>query len=79
MKTINAYTIREYDVRYTVVLDETDPLVQAVLAELGFSVDDWDSLEYPELREIWDSLLVTPGLKVDVEENPGSERFVAFD
>ena len=81
MKSIEltAYCVREYDVKYTIVLDETDPLIQKFLAERNLTIDELGA-SYEEHREIWDEIMSSE-LDTNVEEDFGwaEERFVDFD
>lgn len=81
MKSIEltAYAVREYDVKYTIVLDETDPLIQKFLAEHNLTIDELGA-SYEEHREIWDEIMSTD-LDMKVEEDFGwaEERLVDFE
>ena len=80
MKSIEltAYAVREYDVKYTVVLDENDPILVEYLAVNNLVLDD---LLEGMNRDLWDTLMTVTETDVQIEEDMGwaEERFVDFD
>ena len=81
MKSIElvAYAVREYDVKYSIVLDDTNPLLQKFLAERDITIDELGA-SYEEHREIWDEIMSSE-LDANVEENFdwAEERLVDFE
>jgi hypothetical protein len=81
MKSIEltAYAVREYDVKYTVVLDETDPIIQKFLADHNMTIDELGA-SYEEHQEIWDEIMYSQ-LDIDIQEDFGmaDERLVDFE
>lgn len=80
MKSIEltAYAVREYDVKYTVVLDENDPILVTYLALNNLVLDD---LLEGMNGDLWDTLMTVTEEDVQIEEDMGwaEERFVDFD
>ena len=80
MKSIEltAYAVREYDVKYTVVLDENDPILVEYLALNNLVLDD---LLEGMNGDLWDTLMTVTEEDVQIEEDMGwaEERFVDFD
>lgn len=78
---LTAYTVREYDVKYTVVLDENDPLIQEMLINNNMSFDDFLTLDYSDYRGLWDTLMSITTQEIDIQEDfgQGDERFVDFE
>ena len=83
MKSIEltAYAVREYDVKYTVILDENDPIIQKYLNDNEMTFDELYRLGFQESRELWDTLMSVPNDDIKFEEDfaPAEERFVDFD
>lgn len=83
MKSIEltAYCVREYDVKYTIILDENDPIVQEILTKNELTFDDLGTLDFHDYQDIWDTLMTTTETDVQIEEDFGmaEERFVDFD
>ena len=80
MKSIEltAYAVREYDVKYTIVLDETDPILVKYLTENDLTLDD---LLEGGNGSLWDTIMSTPETDIQIQEDFGmsEERFVDFD
>lgn len=80
MKSIEltAYAVREYDVKYTVVLDENDPILVTYLALNNLVLDD---LLEGMNGDLWDTLMTVTETDVQIEEDMGwaEERFVDFE
>lgn len=80
MKSIEltAYAVREYDVKYTVVLDENDPILVEYLAVNNLVLDD---LLEGMNGDLWDTLMTVTEEDIQIEEDMGwaEERFVDFD
>lgn len=78
---LTAYAVREYDVKYTVVLDENDPLIQEMLINNNMSFDDFLTLDFQDHRGLWDTLMSIPTTDIDIQEDfaPAEERFVDFE
>jgi hypothetical protein len=76
---LTAYAVREYDIKYTVILDDTNPLLQKFLADHDITIDDLGA-SYEEHREIWDEIM-SSDLDLKVEEDLGwaEERLVDFE
>jgi len=83
MKSIEltAYAVREYDVKYTIILDESDPIIKEYLAQNELEFDDLDRLDYPDYRDIWDTIMSLPvsNVKVDEDFGMGDERLIDFE
>lgn len=83
MKSIEltAYCVREYDVKYTVVLDENDALIQEMLVNNNMTFDDFLNLDYQDFRGLWDTLMSLPATEIDIDEDfaPAEERFIDFE
>lgn len=81
MKSIEltAYVVREYDAKYTVVLDENDPFVQEMLLNNDITFEQLGTLDFAESRGLWDSLMSIPDLKMEEDFAQGDERFVDFE
>lgn len=82
MKSIEltAYTVREYDVKYTVVLDENDPWIQAVLIDNDLTFDQLNTLDYADYRDLWDTIMSTEyDVKIEEDFAQGDERFIDFE
>lgn len=83
MKSIEftAYAVREYDVKYTVVLDENDPLIQGMLFDNGMTFDELATLDFADSRGLWDTLMSIPTADIDIQEDfsPAEERFIDFE
>ena len=83
MKSIEltAFCVREYDVKYTIVLDENDPILQEILDKNELSFDDLDKLDPHDYQDIWDTLMTTTETDIQIEEDFGmaEERFVDFE
>lgn len=82
MKSIEltAYAVREYDVKYTIVLDETDPIIQEILKDNKITLEEIPSQDFLENRILWDMLMAYPTTDVHIDEDfsPAEERFVEF-
>jgi hypothetical protein len=80
MKSIEltAYAVREYDIKYTIVLDETDPLIQKFLAERNLTIDELGA-SYEEHREIWDEIMSGDSSAVEEDFGWAEERLVDFE
>lgn len=83
MKSIEltAYCVREYDVKYTVVLDENDALVQEMLLNNNMTFEELAILDFNDNRGLWDTIMSLPASEIDIEEDfaPAEERFIDFD
>ena len=83
MKTIEltALCVREYDVKYTIVLDENDPLIKEILISNDITFDQLATLDYADYREMWDLFMTYTETDVRIEEDFGmaDERFIDFD
>lgn len=83
MKSIEltAYCVREYDVKYTVVLDENDPIIKDFLNTNGITLEEIPSQDFLENRVLWDMLMGYTSADIKIEEDfaQGDERFVDFD
>ena len=83
MKSIEftAYCVREYDVKYTCVLDEDDPFVQEILINNDLTFDELAKMGFQESRGLWDTLMSANATEIDIDEDfaPADERFVDFD
>lgn len=78
---LTAYCVREYDVKYTVVLHEDDPMLQDYLNDNKMTFDELYRLGFQESRELWDMLMSIPADEITFDEDfaPAEERFVDFD
>lgn len=78
---LTAYCVREYDVKYTVVLHEDDPMLLAWLNDNEMTFDDLAEINFADNRELWDTLMSIPTQEIDIQEDfaPADERFVDFD
>ena len=76
-----AYCVREYDVTYTAVFTEDDPMVQAWLIDNDMKFEDLAEMDFPDSRGLWDMLMSIPAdeIKFDEDFSPADERFVDFD
>ena len=83
MKSIEltAHCVREYDVTYTVVLDENDPMIQEMLFLNSMTFEDLAKLDFADNRQLWDNLMSTSETDVKIDEDfaPAEERFVDFN
>lgn len=83
MKSIEltAYCVREYDVKYTVVLDENDPIIKEFLNTNEITFEEIPSKDFLENRVLWDMLMNYTSADIQIEEDfsPAEERFVDFD
>lgn len=81
MKSIEltAYAVREYDVKYTVILDENDPFVQEMLFLNSMTFDDLARLDFADNQGLWNNLMGIDDLKVEEDFAPAEERFVDFE
>lgn len=83
MKSIEliAYCVREYDVKYSVVLDENDPIIQEMLLNNNMTFEELAILDFNDNRGLWDTLMSLPTDEIKWEEDfaPAEERFVDFD
>lgn len=83
MKSIEltAYVVREYDAKYTVVLDENDPFVQEMLFLNGMEFDDLAKLDFVDNQGLWNNIMGIPSTEIDIHEDfaQGDERFVDFE
>jgi hypothetical protein len=83
MKSIEltAYVVREYDAKYTVVLDENDPFIQEILINNDMTFDQLAALDYADYRGLWDTIMSIPTNEIDIQEDfaQGDERFVDFE
>ena len=79
MKSIEltAYCVREYDIKYTVVLDENDPILVKYLADNDLVLED---LLEASNRDLWDTFMSeTEDMVIDEDGSWAEERFVDFD
>ena len=76
-----AYCVREYDVKYTAVFDEGDPMVQAWLIDNDMTFEQLAEMDFADSRGLWDMLMSIPAdeIKFDEDFAPAEERFVDFD
>lgn len=83
MKSIEltAWAVREYDVKYTIILDEDDPLIEEILEEHGVSLDEIKDFSYLDYKNVWDTIMSSTLTSVSIDEDfsPAEERFVDFD
>lgn len=83
MKSIEltAYAVREYDVKYTVVLDENDPFIQEILKDNDITLEQLPSQDFLENRILWDMLMDSTDMNIKIEDDftQGDERYVDFD
>jgi hypothetical protein len=81
MKSIEltAYVVREYDAKYTVVLDENDPFVQEMLFLNSMTFDDLAKLDFADNQGLWNNLMGIDNLKIEEDFAQGDERFVDFE
>jgi hypothetical protein len=83
MKSIEltAYVVREYDAKYTVILDDNDPIVQEMLLNNNMTFDQLATLDFEDSRGLWDTLMSIPTTDIDIQEDfaQGDERFVDFE
>lgn len=83
MKSIEltAWAVREYDVKYTIVLDENDPLIEEILKQHGITIDKMEEFTYLDYQNVWDTIMSSPLTDVKIEEDfaQGDERFVDFE
>lgn len=81
MKSIEltAYVVREYDAKYTVVLDENDPFIQEILINNDMTFDQLAELDFADNRGLWDTLMSIPDLVVEEDFAPAEERFIDFE
>jgi hypothetical protein len=81
MKSIEltAYVIREYDAKYTVVLDENDPFIQEMLFLNSMTFDDLAKLDFADNQGLWNNLMTIPDLELNEDFAQGDERFVDFE
>lgn len=77
---ISAYAVREYDVKYTVVFDENDPLIQEMLLNNDMTFDDLSNMNFADYQGLFDNLMSIPTQDIDIEEDfaPAEERFIDF-
>lgn len=74
---LTAYVVREYDVKYTVVLDENDPLLVKYMEDNELTLDDLASGWHTDL---WQEILfLDENVKVEEDFGQGDERYVDFD
>ena len=77
-----AYCVREYDVKYTAVLDEDDPIVQEWLVNNGMKFEDLAKMDFVDSRGLWDTLMDLRNdviIELDEDFGVGDERFVDFN
>ena len=76
-----AYAVREYDVKYTAILDENDPMVQEMLLNNDMTFEDLENLDFVEQQDLWYTILSVPADSIKLEEDfsPLSERFIQFE
>ncbi len=81
MKSIEfiAYGVREYDIKYSVVFDENDPLIQGMLLDNDMTFDQLAELDFADNRGLWDTLMSIPDLVVEEDFAPAEERFIDFE
>lgn len=83
MKSIEltAYCVREYDVKYTCVLQEDDPMIQEMLINNDITFDELANMNFADYQGLWDTLMSIPPLEITIDEDfaPAEERFVDFD
>lgn len=83
MKSIEltAYAVREYDVKYTIVLDETDPFIQEILKDNDITLEELPSQDFLENRILWNMIMDSPEMNIHIEDDftQGDERFVDFE
>lgn len=81
MKSIEltAYAVREYDVKYTVVLDENDPFIQEMLFLNSMTFDDLTKLDFVDNQGLWNNLMAIDNLKIEEDFPEGNERFIDFE
>lgn len=81
MKSIEltAYVVREYDTKYTVVLDENDPFIQEMLFLNSMTFDDLAKLDFADNQGLWNNLMGIDNLKIEEDFAQGDERFVDFE
>jgi hypothetical protein len=80
MKSIElqAWTVREYGVQYTVVLDESDEVLQKYLQEHDLTIDDIQDLNFAEQQDLWDYLSNNTEINVDEDFGMNNEHFTDF-
>lgn len=76
---LTAYAVREYDVKYTVILDENDPFVQEMLFLNSMTFDDLARLDFADNQGLWNNLMGIDDLKIEEDFAPTEERFVDFE
>ena len=83
MKSIEliAYCVREYDVKYSMVLSEDDPIIQEILINNDMTFEQLSELPFADMRDLWDIYMSLPANEIDIEEDfaPAEERFIDFD
>lgn len=80
MKSIEltAYCVREYDIKYTVVLDENDPIFKKFGIE---NLEDLEQLCHTEYRDFWNEIMLEPANQIKVDEDfaASDETYVGFE
>lgn len=80
MKSIEfiAYAVREYDVKYSIVLDDTDPFIQEMLLNNNLTFDDLANLDFADYQGLWDTLMTLEDTKLEEDFAPAEERYIDF-
>lgn len=75
-----AYAVREYDVKYTAILDENDPLIQEMLINNDMTFDDLSNMTFADYQGLFDNLMAIPTQDIDIDEDfaPAEERYIDF-
>jgi hypothetical protein len=84
MKSIEltAYAVREYDVKYTVVFDENDPIIQEYLSERELTFEELATLDHHDYKDVWDFIMSLEShfdLKIDEDFGMGDERLIDYE
>ena len=76
-----AYAVREYEIKYTCVLNEDDPFVQEMLLNNDITFEELSKMGFEENRGLWDTLMSINATEIDIQEDfaPSEERFIDFD
>ena len=73
-----AYAVREYDIKYSMVFDENDPLVQGILSDNDMTFDDLSNMSFADYQGLFDTLLTLDDIKVEEDFAPSEERYIDF-
>lgn len=76
---LTAYAVREYDVKYTIVLDETDPLIKKFLSDNEITIEQI-SATYESHQELWNEIMSSE-LNIKIEEDfcMSDEMYTTFE